>query len=178
MSLTKNPLACRCLKHAVGIRTAAGPFTPLIPEGTPLPVTFTDTFSTAADGQPAVRVSLAWLDPAESSTSTPIATLELGKIASSRRGMARVQVRLEVDEHGWLTASIRDRSSGNERTLRGRETLATREMDGNGVDWDKETTAAGNQLDAMLARRAPRKKRLAVAGIIALAAAGGLFLIW
>ena len=46
------------LRHPVGLATAAGEFTPLIPAGTPLPTEFRDTFSVAANFQTAIGLDM------------------------------------------------------------------------------------------------------------------------
>src|SRR5690348_8763992 len=50
-----KPAACR-LRHSVGIETKGGRFTPLIPKGTPLPASVTETFTTADLCQPSIQL--------------------------------------------------------------------------------------------------------------------------
>jgi molecular chaperone DnaK (HSP70) len=50
------------LKKPIGIITAGNVFSEVIPAGTPLPHTYSDSFGTAADNQPAVEITIGQKD--------------------------------------------------------------------------------------------------------------------
>ena len=110
----------RQLDSALGIETAAGAFTPLIPRGTDLPAHFSDTCATAARQQRSVRIHILALDGDGSSEGSPapeprsLVNIQLQDVKPTEGGQARIWLMVDVDLRGNLDVVVRDASSGHE----------------------------------------------------------------
>ena len=96
---------------ALGIEVDGGRTVVLIREGTPLPAAGRMVFTTVADGQPAVEI------PVVEVSGLPPRALTIGRFLLAgfrvgRRGSARIEVALALDERGVLHARARDGKSG------------------------------------------------------------------
>jgi molecular chaperone DnaK (HSP70) len=83
------------LHSSVGIMTLAG-FREILPSGTPLPATCSDTFSNSEDNQKAVQVILAQKD--SSGTERQIASVVIEDVPPYPQGYLQLCIALEVSD--------------------------------------------------------------------------------
>lgn len=102
---------------SLGIETLGGVMTQLIEKGTTIPTQKSETFSTAADNQPAVTVRISCGEANLFSYNKLLGTFELGGIAPAPRGVPQIQITLDVDANGVLNVSAKDTATGKENSI-------------------------------------------------------------
>ena len=102
---------------SLGIETMGHLMTTLIEKGTTIPTTGSETFSTAADNQPAVTVMIAQGEAKLFTSNKLLGTFELGDISPAPRGTPQIQISLDVDVNGVLTVTAKDKSTGKENSI-------------------------------------------------------------
>ena len=102
----------------LGIETAGGVFTPLIPRNTTIPYSFTETFTTARDNQSMVRVHVLQGERAMAQGNKSLAKFEMHGIPPAPRGVPEVQVTFNIDENGIVSVKAKDMGTGIEQTVR------------------------------------------------------------
>jgi molecular chaperone DnaK len=93
---------------SLGVETAGGVFTRLIPRNTTIPCRATEIFSTAIDNQPFVNVQVAQGEREMAADNKQLANFELTGIPPAPRGVPRIEVAFDLDADGLLTVSARD----------------------------------------------------------------------
>lgn len=91
-----------------GLETLGGVFTRLIDRGTTLPVRKTETFTTAADNQPAVTLKIFQGERDVAAQNKLIGNFDLDGIPPAPRGMPKIEVTFDVDANGILTVTAKD----------------------------------------------------------------------
>lgn len=102
---------------SIGIETMGGVMTKLIEKGTTIPVQKSETFSTAADNQPAVSVRIAQGEAELFDSNKLLGNFDLGGIAPAPRGVPQIQITLDVDVNGVLKVTAKDTATGKENTI-------------------------------------------------------------
>ncbi len=97
---------------SVGVETAGGVFTRLIPRNTALPARATEIFSTTVDNQPFVNVHVLQGEREMSADNKSLANFELTGIPPSPRGVPKIEVAFDIDADGVLSVSARDHGTG------------------------------------------------------------------
>ncbi len=97
---------------SVGIETAGGVFTRLIPRNTSLPARETEVFSTTIDNQPFVNVHVLQGEREMAVDNKSLATFELTGIPPAPRGVPKIEVAFDIDADGVLSVSARDHGTG------------------------------------------------------------------
>ena len=118
------------LSLSMGIETLGGIMTTIIEKGTTIPTSKSETFSTAADNQPAVSVRIATGEANLFADNKMLGTFELGGIAPAPRGVPQIEITLDVDANGVLKVSAKDKATGKENsiTITGSGTLSEAEI--------------------------------------------------
>ncbi len=97
---------------SVGVETAGGVFTSLIPRNTALPARATEVFSTSIDNQPFVNVHVLQGERQMAADNKSLAHFELTGIPPAPRGVPKIEVAFDIDADGVLSVSARDHGTG------------------------------------------------------------------
>jgi len=100
------------LPLSLGIQTAHGSFTRVIPRNTPIPASVTRTFSTARDHQASVGLHVLQGERAEAAGNASLGQFTLKDLPPMPRGTPRVEVTFDVDADGILHVSAREGITG------------------------------------------------------------------
>ncbi len=101
---------------SVGIETLGGRLTRLIERNTSIPTKKTQTFSTAADNQPAVTISVyqGESEIAKGSGNRLLGEFNLEGIRPAPRGEPQIEVTFDIDANGILKVTAKDKDTGKE----------------------------------------------------------------
>ncbi|KAI5192050.1 heat shock 70kDa protein 1/2/6/8 [Nematocida minor] len=102
---------------SVGIETAGGVFTPIVPKNTTIPTTKTQTFSTYADNQTAVSIVIYEGERAMVADNHKLGEFHLAGIPPAPRGKPEIVVKCSIDSNGILSVSATESSSGSEQEI-------------------------------------------------------------
>jgi hypothetical protein len=104
-----NPVV---LGEAIGIQTAAGPFTVLLRRGTVLPALYSSVYSTGEDNQPAVQISLVAGEPSAIGPPRRLGELVVPDLPLAKKGVLQVPLEVTVDEQGAVSLWVRHPRTG------------------------------------------------------------------
>jgi len=107
---------------SLGIETAGGVFTKLIPRNTTVPASITEVFTTAEDYQPLVNIHVLQGERPMAIDNTSLARFELVGIPPALRGVPKIEVTFNIDANGILSVGAKDIGTGREQTVRVRAT--------------------------------------------------------
>jgi molecular chaperone DnaK len=102
---------------SLGVETAGGVSTKLIPRNTTVPARATEVFSTTIDNQPFVNVHVLQGERELALDNKSLAHFELTGIPPAPRGVPRIEVAFDIDADGLLTVSARDLGTGREQRV-------------------------------------------------------------
>lgn len=96
----------------IGIETAGGVMTPLIPRNSHIPCKKEQYFSTYTDNQPAVTVKIYEGERAIAKHNTLLGLFDLEGIQPLPKNVPKIKVTFEINENGIMCASAVDETSG------------------------------------------------------------------
>jgi molecular chaperone DnaK len=102
----------------LGIETAGGTFTPLIPRNTTIPCEASEIFTTAVDNQPMVRVHVLQGERPLARDNKSLAKFELHGIPPAPRGMPQIQVSFNINENGLVEVTAKDLGTNKTHQVR------------------------------------------------------------
>jgi molecular chaperone DnaK len=145
----------------LGIETAGAVCTPMIDRNTTIPTKKAQTFSTAADNQPAVDIVVLQGERSMSQDNKTLGTFKLDGIAPAPRGTPQIEVTFDIDANGILNVTAKDQGTGKDQkiTISGSSSMDEAEVDRlrkeaeKFADQDKdkkEQVQVRNELDSMV----------------------------
>jgi molecular chaperone DnaK len=102
---------------SLGIETEGGIMTTLVERNTTIPTTKSETFSTAADNQPAVTVRVFQGERRMASDNRLLDQFDLSDIPPAPRGVPQIEVKFDIDVNGILNVSAKDKATGKEHSI-------------------------------------------------------------
>ncbi len=145
----KNLLLLDVTPLSLGVETAGGVFTVLIPRNTTVPTRKAQVFSTAQDNQPVVNIHVLQGERPMVSDNQSLARFELLGIPPAPRGMPQIEVSFEIDANGIVGVSAHDLGTGKGQSIRITAQGGLSEEDIQRIQLE----AAENQADDFVRRR-------------------------
>ena len=102
---------------SLGIETLGGVFTRLIPRNTTIPAKRSQTFSTAADGQTQVQISVYQGERELVKDNKLLGNFTLSGIPPAPRGIPQIEVSFDIDANGIVHVSAKDKATQKDQTL-------------------------------------------------------------
>ena len=103
---------------SLGIETLGGVFTKLIEKNTTIPTKKSQTFSTAADSQPAVEIHVLQGEREMAAYNKTLGRFQLVGIPPAPRGVPQIEVTFDIDANGIVSVSAKDLGTGKEQSIR------------------------------------------------------------
>jgi len=130
---------------SLGIETLGGVMTKLIEKNTTIPCRKSQTFSTAADNQPAVSVHVLQGEREMATDNKTIGRFELVGIPPAPRGVPQIDVTFDIDANGILHVSAKDLGTGKEQSIKITASSGLSEEEIERMKQDAEVHAADDQ---------------------------------
>ncbi len=103
---------------SLGIETLGGINTQLIEKNTTIPTKKSQTFSTAADNQPAVSIVVLQGERSMSADNKKLGTFDLVGIPPAPRGIPQIEVTFDIDADGIVHVTAKDLGTGKEQSIK------------------------------------------------------------
>ncbi|MCA8997091.1 MAG: molecular chaperone DnaK, partial [Planctomycetaceae bacterium] len=127
---------------SLGIETEGGVMTNLIDRNTTIPVTRSETFSTAADNQTAVTVRVFQGERPMANDNRLLDQFNLEGLPPAPRGVPQIEVTFDIDVNGILNVSAKDKSTGKEHKVTIQQSSGLSEDEIKQMQKDAESHAA------------------------------------
>ncbi len=102
---------------SIGVETAGGGFTKIIPRNTQIPVKKSKIFTTVQDGQTTVEIHVLQGERELAKYNKSLARFDLVGIPPAPRGVPKIEVTFEIDADGILHVSATDLATGNKQKV-------------------------------------------------------------
>ena len=102
---------------SLSIETQGGIATPLIKRNTTIPVTKSQVFSTAADNQSEVTISVVQGERQFAKDNKNLGQFNLSGIDPAPRGVPKIEVSFSIDANGITKVTAKDQNTGKEQTI-------------------------------------------------------------
>jgi molecular chaperone DnaK len=114
---------------SLGVETAGGVFTRIIPNNTTVPVRRARIFSTAVDNQPYVNVHVLQGEREMAADNKSLAHFQLTGIPPAPRGAPQIEVSFDIDSNGIVSVSAKDLGTGKAQGVVVQPTSGLSEME-------------------------------------------------
>jgi molecular chaperone DnaK len=101
----------------LGIETAGGVSTPMIPRNTTIPTKKSQVFSTFSDNQPSVEIKVLQGERQMAQDNKVLGTFHLDGIPPAPRGVPQIEVTFDIDANGILHVSAKDKGTGKDQKI-------------------------------------------------------------
>jgi len=115
----------------LGVETLGGVRTPLIERNSTIPTEKKETFSTAADNQPAVTINILQGERYLAKDNISLGMFHLTGIPPAPRGVPKIEVKFSIDADGIVHVTAKDLGTGKETgiTVTGAQGLTPEEIE-------------------------------------------------
>lgn len=103
---------------SLAIETMGGVATKLIDKNTTIPTQKSQIFSTAADNQTSVEISITQGERPMAADNKSIGKFTLDGIAPAQRGMPQIEVTFDLDANGILSVTAKDKATGKANSIK------------------------------------------------------------
>jgi molecular chaperone DnaK len=135
---------------SLGIETLGEVMTVMIPRNTTIPYSKKETFSTAADNQPAVDVRVYQGERKLAKDNRFLKEFRLEGIPSAPRGVPKIEVTFDIDANGLLSVSAKDTASGKQTKVSVESSSGLNKTDIEKMKKDAEAHAAEDEKRAQV----------------------------
>jgi molecular chaperone DnaK len=136
---------------SLGIETEGGIFTKLVERNTTVPTERKQVFSTAADNQTAVTVSVYQGERPMAKDNRLLGQFNLEGIPPAPRGTPQIEVKFDIDANGILNVSAKDLGSNKEQTVKIEQSSGLNESEIERMRQDAESHAEEDKRKVRLA---------------------------
>jgi molecular chaperone DnaK len=145
---------------SLGIETEGGIFTKLVERNTTVPTERKQVFSTAADNQTAVTVSVFQGERPMARDNRLLGQFNLEGIPAAPRGTPQIEVKFDIDANGILNVSAKDLGSNKEQTVKIEQSSGLNEAEIERMRRDAESHAEEDKRKYRLAEARNRSEAL------------------
>ncbi|XP_046856692.1 heat shock cognate 71 kDa protein-like [Xenia sp. Carnegie-2017] len=116
-NISKDILLIDVTSLSLGLETAGGDMTAIIPRNTIIPTNTTKTFSTYNDNQSVVVFQVFEGEDAMTKDNNLLGKFELSSIPPAPRGVPHIDVTFDIDANGILNVSAVEKNTGKENKI-------------------------------------------------------------